>query len=163
MEKQVKDRLILEDISLIFRNLSGARGQYNAEGDRNFSILLDDAELADSLANEGWNVRPLTLRDPEDEQHYHLSVKVDFKGFVPPQIYSVRKSGKMLLTPDTVAMLDYLPLEGADVVLNPYNWEVNGNTGCKAYCHQLFARISETELDLKYSDIPDVVTVRDVD
>ena len=41
------------------------------------------------------------------------------------------------LNEDTVGLLDNTDIERADLELRPYNWEVNGKTGTKAYVKEL--------------------------
>lgn len=42
---------------IIFRNFSGRRTNYNAEGNRNFSVVIPDPQYAIQLYNMGWNVQ----------------------------------------------------------------------------------------------------------
>jgi hypothetical protein len=51
-------------------------------------------------------------------------------------------------------MLDYADIKTIDVMLNPYEWEVNGNTGVKAYLKTAFVTLNEDELELKYAEDP---------
>ena len=39
----------------------------------------------------------------------------------------------------------------ADVIIRPYNWEVNGKRGVAAYLVSLFAHVQVDELEEKYS------------
>ena len=55
-----KGILQIDDIDgrqIIFKNFEGRGDKFNREGDRNFSLRIDDENTADALVKEGWNVR----------------------------------------------------------------------------------------------------------
>ncbi len=155
------ERLQLEGVEIIFKNFRGAEGTYNAEGARGFSVLIDNLEKAQELLAEGWALKPLKNEDGDIEA-YHLPVKVNYGGKFPPRIYKITPSTKKKLSLEepTVGMLDYVPIEYVDLVVNPYQWEVRGETGVKAYLQSLFAMIHEDELDIKWAEfeerLPDI-------
>ncbi|QBZ73607.1 hypothetical protein SEA_ROSAASANTEWAA_43 [Streptomyces phage RosaAsantewaa] len=150
-----EENVLLEDARIIFRNFAGNETQYNPAGRRNFSVVLTP-EVADKLEKEGWNVKRKPPREEGDDELCHLPVTVSFKG-IPPRLYMITKSKKRrtMLDEETAELLDYAELELVDVIIRPYDWEVNGNTGRKAYVKTLYATIREDELDLKYADVQD--------
>lgn len=147
------EHLVLENVKITFRNFSGEEGQYNRKGDRNFAVLLDH-ETADRMAADGWNVKTLKPRDEEEEPQPYIQVKVNYKGR-PPKIVMVTSRGKTALSEDMVSIMDWAEIESTDLIINPYEWNVNGKTGITAYVKSLFATIREDELDRKYQDVPD--------
>jgi len=146
----------LENVRLIFRNFTGKEGQYNREGDKNFSILLDP-DIAEKMIADGWNVKSLAGREDADgeigpDQPY-IQVAVNFKGR-PPHAFMVgaTSSKKTLLDENTVELLDYADIQTCDVIIRPYSWEVAGKTGIKAYLQTIYAVVDEDPLALKYAN-----------
>jgi hypothetical protein len=141
----------MEGVRIIFRNFSGKEGQYNREGDRNFAVLLDDT-IANSMAEDGWNVKWLKPReeDEEETQQAYLQVSVNFKGR-PPRIVLVTTRGRTNLDESTVEMLDWADVKNVDLIVRPYEWSVNGKNGIKAYLQSIYVTIEEDALELKYA------------
>lgn len=141
---------------LIFRNFSGKKGTYNAEGDRNFCVILPP-ETADELLEKGWNVKELPAKedDPDSLPIPYIRVSVNYDGYRPPKITLINSKGKTPITEDDVSLLDWAEISNVDLILNPYHWEVNGKTGIKAYLKTLFVEIYEDELELEYANIED--------
>lgn len=150
MNKKI-DNISVEDAQILFRNFAGKEDQYNRAGDRNFCVIIDDPEVAQQLSDDGWNVRVLRPRDPEDEPRHYMQVKVSFKN-IPPSIWLVTQHGKTKLTEETVDSLDYADLKSVDLIINPYRWEVNGKTGVKAYLKTGYFVINEDEFAAKYAE-----------
>ncbi len=148
------NKLHLEEVGVVFKNFRGAPSTYNAEGKRNFSILISDLVVAADLIEEGWALKSLKNEDGEIDA-YHLPVNVNYKGRTPPRIYkvSLTTNRQLALEERTIDMLDYLPIQYIDVILNPYEWEVRGETGIKAYCHTMYVIIEENELDIKWAKL----------
>lgn len=146
--------IVIENARITFRNFSGAEGKYNRAGDRNFAVLLDP-DIADEMAKDGWNVKYLKPRDEQEDPQAYIQVSVNFKGARPPKVVMVTSRGKSALDESMVGILDWAEFTNVDLTLNPYEWEVNGKTGVKAYLKTIFATLFEDELDLKYADVPD--------
>jgi hypothetical protein len=142
---------------LIFRNFAGIEGKFNRAGDRNFCILLDHA-LAEQLFDEGWNVKALRSREEGDPPQPYLHVAVNFRGKFPAKVTMVTWNGKTSLDEDMVDLVDHIDIETADVILNPYQWSVNGKSGVKAYLKTLYVVVHEDELDKKYRHLDDLPT-----
>lgn len=143
--------IIIENAKLIFKNFSGAEGPYNTAGVRSFSLLLDTPELIHLFGDAGYNIKPLRMREEDEEQHYHLPVAVSYK-ILPPEVWLVTDAGKVPLTEETIGNLDYSQIEMVDLSIRPRYWELNGRTGVKAYLKKMFATINQDPLDLKYAD-----------
>lgn len=145
--------VLMEGVRIVFRNFAGKEGQYNREGDRNFAVLLDDG-VANAMAEDGWNIKWLKPReDAEDEApQAYLQVSVNFKGR-PPRIVMVTSRGRTNLDETTVDMLDWADIKNVDLIVRPYEWNVNGKTGVKAYLQSLFVTIEEDALEQKYAEL----------
>lgn len=157
-EKIVTNNINIEGAKLIFRNFKGEGTQYNAKGNRNFGVLLDD-DLADQLAEDGWNIKHLRPREDDPEQHSQawLSVKVKF-GKIPPIVNLITSRGKKRLDEDTVDQLDWTRIKNCDVIIRPYNYpEMPGRpAGVSAYLKAIYVTVDEDEFEEKYAGVPDL-------
>jgi len=145
--------LVLEDVRIIFRNFSGAEGQYNAKGDRNFGVVLDP-DLAENMTNDGWAVKQLKPREEEDAPQDWIKVKIGFNN-KPPRIVMVTDRGRTTLTESELSILDWADIAKVDLIINPYDWDIADKAGRTAYLGSIFVTINEDELERKYADIPD--------
>ena len=146
------NNLIIEDAKIIFRNFAGKETQYNREGDRNFSVIIDDPDMAAALIEDGWNLKLLKPKDEDDVPTYHLKVVVKMDGEWPAKLFLVNRRGRPnQLDEDTVRVLDSAELANVDLTINASKWNVNGKSGIKAYLRDLYASQVEDTLARKYS------------
>lgn len=147
--------MILEGVRIIFRNFSGAEGRFNAKGKRNFNVLIDD-ETAEAMLKDGWNIKYLMPREEGDEPQARLEVAVHYGGSgAPPRVIMITSRGKTYLDESMVPILDWAEIENVDMIIRPYEWEVNGKSGIKAYLKAIYVTIREDALEMKYLDVPD--------
>ena len=128
--------LQIDNARIIYRNFSGEGSKFNREGDKNFSVIIDDSELANELINNGWNVKIREPREEGDDPFIHLPVKVKFNDR-GPRIYLISGNRKNELDEESVSILDNIDIIGVDLDISPYDWEVNGKTGRTAYLHSM--------------------------
>ena len=145
------NKLAIDNARIIFKNFTGKDDKFGREGDRSFSIVIEDDALAEQFANDGWNVKPLTPRDPDEKVNHFIKVKISFK-VRPPKIWLLTNHKRTLLDEDTIATLQYARIENADVVVSPWRWEVNGKTGIAAYLETLYVKIEDDPFADKYAD-----------
>jgi hypothetical protein len=156
--KKVTPRLPIvniEDTRIFFRNLAGKPGKYNREGDRSFCVLLDDPKMAKDLAAHGWNIRMTKPRSEDDSPEPYVQVKVSYAKF-PPKIVLIKGNNKAVyLDEGDVDLLDWAEISKVDLILNPSVWNVNGNSGVKAYLKAGYFTIVEDAFEAKYQNPAD--------
>ena len=143
--------IVIEDAQLMFTNFSGFESKFNAKGNRNFSVVIPDKDLADQLLADGWHVKMLEARNEDEKPIYLLKVKVNFNSQRPPKVVMVTERGNMTkLNEETIDILDSADIIKSDVEINPYRNEKF--QGVSAYLKTLYVTISEDRFAEKYSN-----------
>jgi len=149
------DNIPLENVRIVFRNFEGRPDKFNPNGDRSFSLVLDE-EKAEMFEKLGFNVKRKPPREEGDQPFNHLKVKVSFRGR-PPRLILVTSKGRTTLDEDTCDLLDYTDAENIDLIINPYKWKnPKGESGVSAYLHAIYLTAHEDVFMRKYSDIPEI-------
>lgn len=151
VKQRIEERPLFENCRIIFRNFAGEQSQYNRAGDRNFCVVIEDSEVASRLEADGWNIKHLPALDEGGEDTAYLPVAVSFSNR-PPTIVMLSSKGRTHLDESTINVLDYAEIEKVDLIVNPYNWSVNGKSGVKAYVKSMYVTIREDALSLKYAE-----------
>lgn len=150
MSRRDVPNINIEGARIMFRNFSGKNDRFNP-GRRNFSVIIDDPKEAESLREEGWNIKEYQA-DPEEPPIYRLEVRIKFEP-IRPTIWLITKSGgKTLLNEETIDVLDDSEIDNIDLVVRPYCWEMNGKTGISAYVKTMYVTIVEDVFASKYAD-----------
>ena len=68
MSNKVTGYLSIENAKIGFRNFSGRANTYNAEGQRNFCVFLEDDELAEKLIAARVKMREDVLKKDKELQ-----------------------------------------------------------------------------------------------
>lgn len=149
----VNKNIVIENARIAFRNFSGKEGKFNPAGRRNFCVFFEP-DLGRQLEQDGWNIRWLQPRDENEEEQAYLQVAVSYDN-IPPKVILVTGKGKSQLDEESINILDWAEIENIDLIIRPYNWDVNGKTGVKAYVKSMYVTLVEDEFESKYVDVPD--------
>ena len=131
-----KNLLQIDDAKIIFKNFEGRGDKFNREGDRNFSLLIEDPKTAQALIDQGWNVKIKQGRDEDEDDFMRLPVKVKFTDY-GPKVYLISGPNRNELDEESIGCLDNIDIESVDMDIRPYDWEVNGRTGRTAYLQSM--------------------------
>ena len=131
-----KGILQIDDARIRFRNFSGIASKFNREGDRNFSLIIPNQEIADRLIADGWNVKIKPPRDEDEDPFMLMKVKVKFNDR-GPIVYLKTGNRQNRLDEETIGLLDSIDILSVDMDIRPYDWEVSGKTGRTAYLQSM--------------------------
>lgn len=155
----VKENISIENATIMYKNFSGKPDpKFNRNGKRHFTVAIDDFDAAKRFMEDGWNIKEVRNED-EEIIGYRLQVTVQYSEYSAPTVLIKKRTGVEYLNEDTVGLVDNMDIRTADVVIRPYNWEVNGKTGVAAYLKAIYLTLDEDEFAHKYemptlSDVP---------
>ena len=138
-----RDLLQIDDAKICYRNFRGEAGMYNDEGDRSFSLIIPNQEIADMLMENknrydvGWNVKISQPREEGAMPFMHLPVKVKFNDR-GPKVYLISGNNKRLLQEDKIEMLDYIDIRSVDMDIAPHDGEARFGAFRKAYLRAIY-------------------------
>lgn len=149
-EYRVTEDIIVSNAIVLYKNFSGEETPYNRAGKRTFCVLIEDPEDAQRLSEIGWNIKVRPPRDEDEAISHYIQVEVSFKR-IPPHVFMFTRRKRTPLTEDTIGSLDHMRFKQADLVIRPYNWEVNGKVGVKGYLKELYVTVEEDFFAEKYA------------
>ena len=113
------NNIMIENARLIFKNFSGEESKFNRGGNKNFCVVLDP-EMAQDLADEGWNIKYLRPREEGEEPTPYIQVTVAY-GNIPPKVIMIAGRNKTPLDSFSISSLDYAEIKNVDLIIRPYH------------------------------------------
>lgn len=129
--------LQIDDARIIYRNFAGEGSKFNREGDRNFAVIIETAEHAEALIEQGWNVKIKPPREEGDAPFMFLPIKIKFNERGPVAYLKSGAAAPIKLDEESIDCLDNIDIAGVDLDVRPYDWEVNGKAGRTAYLQSI--------------------------
>ena len=130
--------IVVENAKISLKNFSGNR--FNAGGEKNFRLVIEDPEMADAFTRDGWNVK---IKASDDGDTYmYLPVALGYKNQrLAPKVYMVVDGQRVELTEENVDKLDDVFIESANLVIRPgYSVDdVTGKMHIKAWLDTMYA------------------------
>ena len=130
--------VFIDNTRFIFKtNFSGDPKRDNFGSDRRkASVIIPDPELAKELIKSGFTVKETGPREDDDPNtfvpEFHTTVLLSYRDRngeevrYPPKVYLVSGDNEpRLLDEESVREIDEMRIENVDVVLNPYQHNVN--------------------------------------
>lgn len=118
----------IDNARICFRNFRGEGSMYNAEGSRNFSLIIPNQEIADALTSDtnrfgvGWNVKIKEPREDGEAPFMHLPIKVKFNDR-GPVVYLKTGDRMNKLDESMIHILDDIDISSVDLDIRPYDDE----------------------------------------
>lgn len=133
----------IDGMDILFRNFRGEGTRYNADGKRNFNVIVPN-DVAEQLIDSGWHLRILKPRDEDEDPKYCLKVSLNIGGRSPLEVWQYTRNGRVLLDEEMIENLDWADIERADFVVSPHEYEPGKFTG---WLYELRVWLAESMLD----------------
>lgn len=140
----------LSNRTIKYRNFEGKGGRFNAEGKRNFCVVLDE-NTANQLEAEGYYVKRRVLADGDTESYIKINVGMDSKW--PPEIHVFTRNGENLYGAAELAALDEADIIKGEVWFKPYQ-SVNSDHKT-AWLDEMIVAIRDNQAKQKYASLFD--------
>ncbi len=137
-----KGILQIDDARIIWPNFAGHGDKYNREGDRHFTLLIDNEEVANAMIEDknkygvGWNVRIKPPRDEDEDPFITMKVKVKFSAS-GPNVYLKTGNAMIRLDEDSIECLDKINIASVRLDIRPYDDLMSGKPFRAAYLHSM--------------------------
>lgn len=145
--------LQIDDARIIYRNFAGRGDKYNREGDRNFSVIINDENIKDKLLDDvneygaSWNVKIKPPREEGDAPFMYLPVKIKIREFdkngrklpkpIGPDLYLRTGNNLNKIDLEDIAMFDDIDIEKVDMDIRPYDDVISGKAFRAAYLQSI--------------------------
>lgn len=144
------DNVRFENAQILWPNFSGRPDKYNPQGGKiTFGVKIPDDKVAQSMIDDGWNVKIRAPQEEGDVAFHYMNVEAKY-GKYPPAIYMVtRRNGPVLLDETTIGTLDGAEIKSADLEVRPYCYD---DEHVKAYVKSMYVVIEEDAFAAKYAN-----------
>lgn len=149
------NEVVIENAVLWYKNFAGIRrpGSYDTAGDRNFTLIVTDQSIAQTMIDMGYNMKyvvPEAASGTIITPYWKLKVHVRFASY--PKNYFVYCNGvQTRLTEETIGQLDRARLSNVDVAIGLGQVNTNGSATRTAYLNRIDATMPFDYLGQKYS------------
>lgn len=115
--------LEIDDARIIWKNFRGLRGKFTREGERNFTLVIPEQEIADVLLEDknrygkAWNVRINPPKEPGDDPFIYLKVKIGNRPF--PRVHLRSGKARTFLNENTIGCIDEIEIDHVDMNIVP--------------------------------------------
>lgn len=156
--------LQIDNARITYRNFSGIGNKFNREGDRNFSLIIEDGyvdneprsdqEICDILKADtnkygvGWNVKVKKYDD--GGVFMHLPVKLRFTDST--RVYLKTNDKLVELDEESVSMLDNIDISNVDLDIRPYDDTMVSGPFRAAYVQSICVTQNVDRFKARYED-----------
>lgn len=150
--------LQIDDARICFRNFRGEGSMYNDEGDRNFSLVIPDEEIAEALKNDknefgvGWNVKIRAPKEEGEAPFMHLPVKVKYTERSGPKVFLISGNNRVRLNEETIGMLDHIDIKSVDMDIRPYDGEGRFGPFRAAYLQSIYVTQEVDRFEARFAE-----------
>lgn len=165
--------ITFKNSKVMYKNFSGTITDQNRNGMRSVDIIIDDPEMVEMLANDGWNIgerrtdvhtgQYIRKKEWDDfkgeySSQFYINLYIGFNGKTPPMIKMKMYNdlgeliSSTMLNENTVYMLDQLSIIDLDVKVNSHYYDFGGKSGYKGYVSMLIARVKEDPFALEFAE-----------
>lgn len=142
--------LRVDNARIIWRNFAGAQKRYNAEGLRNFHVVLDE-QTSTLLKRDGWNIKSHKGREEGEPDWYTLKVAVRFDNY-PPSIILKNGNVRTQLDESMLEILDWADIVDLKLMINGSRYKTATNEGVKAYLSRMIVSITASDFEFSGLD-----------
>lgn len=142
--------LMVDNARITFKNFGGRAGRFNREGDRSFSLIIPNEDIANRLIADGWNVKIKAPREEGDAPFMHMKVKVKYgRSDIPAYLISGDK--RVELDSESIACLDTMDIMSVDLDIRPWD-HPSGEYARSAYLQAIRVTQAVNRFDQEYDD-----------
>ena len=136
------------------KNFSGRVDEMNPHGFKSFLLKINDPELGQRLAADGWNIKHHTPRDGADGDEYdYLKVNINYNNprYVPTIIW-VKPNAQILMNDSNIGLLDSETFKTIDIEVVSKHWERMKESGFSAYVKTMYVVTEPKPFANKYGE-----------